>query len=1638
MEIVDVSYLGTVPDYQSYSLQELSLITTSTVVANFGAQTDYVEFFIKDLNGDIVARNYNATKYVPSTNTANTVTATVTSINLDPEQDVKDKGINRGSISVKYNFFKNILESKVGTTFWIKEISPSRTEIKVGRQDLANSQLLVAFNTFNSIATTTNYYPDFFLNFGEDNQIIAINLVYVEEDGIAYLIVKLHEPLPGNYDVYSQFWAVQKVADSVEFDVTINVEAPQVVIANALRGPNYKVAINQKQNQTTPYYNYTGLFSTTVSSSYQQMQSMIDEKSIDINVDYSSFSNFIHFSSATERLLNFEYKLRLIEAYNRDITLGNSLPHAPGTIINNTNVLLQQNIDNIITKFDNYEYYLYFESGSTAWPKKNNSQPYILYSVTSSQALDWMGSIDTIPSATNMSMLYSASLYDNLNKDNLEYSMPAYIREDSNNEPYMTFLNMIGQHFDNIWIYYKDVSNRYSAENNPAVGISIDVVADALRGFGIELYTNSNVSDNIYYSLFGINESGSNLPITSSAYAQVNPGNSSLYPPVGSEWLSSSLYLPPFGNEKINRYVTDLSFSTLPPNQTEKEIYKRLYHNLPYLLKTKGTQRGVKALIACYGIPNTTLTVNEFGGNFISAAPGIQQIQNEKVFTGSILHISSSLLSPFVTNQFFQTNLERGSVNVEVGFSPADSINADITGSLGNFNIMQYIGAPALQYSSSYDPLVTFSDNYFAANYTSRYNVWDFIRIIKYYNNSLFKMIKDFVPARANLSTGIIVKPHILERNKYARHEPTLATLDYSQSIDTAFITASDAPVLQYSTAYTSSVETVLGPVEIDNSYGFEKYTGDFGGTTIQATTDYFPQVETSNMTSYWTSSVQGGNQMYLTYSLDYLYNNVSGSPKSTRFLECDYNHSQIKPSNFNLITQSINTYPASITDPYGQYAEIQDYNYYLRRSIIPRYSGSYMSGRFYNTHSAGDISYGNEPVINYYNYQLGLFTQLATSSYLPGKINATLSYLVDVSGGLFELNQNNRHWVDVQNIFKLGGSSTIKQWDNQKYSNQKATDGVKYIWNSGYSYRPMLYFGSSSLYNPLLPYLIDATMSFETTTLPVGLPGYRAITGLGMARQVGTPQNPGDYTYAPTFPGSMYSNVIVYDILNDITSPGTVNDGNYVLGSYNGSFATGSYYTVPINNKIFGTNAEVQLDWSYNQPVVPTTPDTLTISLVISGSNPSDPNYQYNQSDSQVIETSRTDTYSNATANLLFGIEFQGVLGPYTSPWNTQTDEWQLVQSIQSYTLVQLPFKLQLNFLISPYNTTWNVTNNPMPTIVPSPTVPGQIYTTYGTYRVARNNGFLGYDYSINYTGYRFFVMTATGYEPVTSIWDGIQYTPYTNQANPYNIDSQWLQEVTTATVTSGTATLNIRSTVIEHPAGSRLSSYLQLSGGDPTHFDYQIKPGGYVESYGSSTILITSSFDTNITTPNTNTFLTDINTAGNYFQLTAQLVPFYNNGYTYNPIGIDPGLATQLGGDPTACTLYDVYGDVVDVFNIEVGDYIIIQTNNLVSYEYEIARVDVVPNVGLNIYVKQPIQPAIAGALYIPTAGAAVRRLLILKRYKDEQNVILQFPKKSGATSYGFLIPDNINPVVVDDINTLQATVQTQLLSTQANSGQ
>jgi hypothetical protein len=1595
MELVDVRYVGSSDQYQTYAPSDVALINTNTIVGNYGAPNDYIEYFIKDLNNTVLSANYYATQYQLNNSVVDPITRTTTQLYLDPEMDARSLGYDRGIVNVKYNFFAKQLASAPdpSVNFWIKEISTSRLEIKAARQDLSNTALQIAFTEFNTVLSADAYYPTFYLNFGADIQLIGINAVYVEEEGNGYVIFKLYEPLPTQFDLKSTFWVVTQVADSAEFNVAVNVAPETVIDSTQIKGPNFKVAIKDKVGQTTPYYSYESLLLTSVTSSYQQLSSMMQEKGIQINVDYSNFSNFVHFSSATERLHNFVYKIQLIESASAGLAQNNT---------DTAKVLLQNQIDSTITNFDGYEYYLYFTSESAAWPKQNSSQPYSLYSATSSQVVDWLGN----PSIQG-SKYQSASYYDDQNKDLLLYATPSYILDDAANAPYLVFLNMIGQHFDNIWIYLKDVTNHYSAENNPFVGISMDQVADALRSFGVQLYTNTSITDNIYYSLLGLNQTGSSLPVTSSAYSVVNIASSSLYPLTGQPWLTASLSLPPFGEEKINRYVTTFvtqsnpafniseSFATLPASQITGETYKRLYHNLAYLLKTRGTERGIKALITTFGIPTDILTPHEYGGYNIYEVPGIQDISNTKIITGSVLQISSSLLNPYTTIQYYQNNADKSSNDIQVGFSPADSINASITSSVyvtsstqpGYFNIMQLIGAPDLQYSSSYIPLVELANTYFSAEYTSRYNVWDFIRVIKYYNNSVFKMLRDWVPARSSASTGIVIQSHMLERNKYPRHEPTFTNLSASANFKMVSISGGDGGAIDKNAYYVEKIPvqyqsnsiylgTASGDIYMSSSNNIQRYTGEFSGSTIITDYAYFPQEEVSSYIYPWTSSVApsiaGANIMYSTYSVSPTLNNIFEPVQSQRFLDLDYNQSQVAPVNYGLITQSLSQSLvigniSQSMQPYSQYAYIQDYNYNSRPIVTSRYSGSYLQCYAYNKYTSasiinnvsysGDISYANNPVINYYSDKLGFFTQIQSSSFIPGAVNATLGYLSDVSGGLFELNQNNKHWVDVQNIFVQGTTLTVKQFDNKKYSNQVATDGVKTIYNSGYNYTPELYFTSS-----------DEKIFFEYNgaltqqTLLVTNQSNYFISGTDAA-----PQYP---LYAVSSTGLGQSTGYIYNIFDNVV---TDTAGYYTVG--NNTDPLFPSYTVPYAGyRKFVANLNVNVEFPTAGQEVTYSFTARAGSRVVGG-----PIVQSFGS----VQTSGTQTYGQITCSRNISNIVTSSISPSSAVTNYGPFLVKTVGGGQS----------------GPSNAGDFITTVYLDLLQ---------YLDTGTGETITLNG----------------VKVATAYSSGDPVLSNNIYK-INDPSNPKTVTE--LGQITNysieppTNVLTANLNLNLDTDLDNYIANEQVTFELQ----ENVKTTATTFAGNYTASVSVGSLQVVESvvqgsypFATNDSAP----YISGFNNSGiyGYVTMSTDLSLFY--GYQQVPYFVS-------GGVTYSSSLYDRYGDVNVAFIPEPYDKLILTDRNGIVQNLDVYSVSNLSNGQLIIQTIPTITTSWV------TNPALVETFLLLRRYNDEQNVILTYTKPPGQTSYGFILPETVNPLVTANINTLQAKVQAQLLSTQAS---
>jgi len=333
----------------------------------------------------------------------------------------------------------------------------------------------------------------------------------------------------------------------------------------------------------------------------------MDSSSLSINVDYTDFNNFIHFSTAQTRLENFQYKVGLLESYSSSISELNSVTSSTTSII-----ILENKVSDIITNFDKYEYFLYYTSGSSkTWPKTTNVKPYKLAKVTSSLALTWLGSTNE-QSSNFGGMLLSSSNYDNANKDQLLKAIPEYLRDDLANKPYELFVDMVAQYYDNVWVYTKDITQKYNADNRLDYGVSKDLVANAIRDFGVKLYQNNfsqydlysaflgNITESPYYPFSNITGSGAAFwDLAYWNFSNWNSTGSAASAPTGYEYLTELVLQP---------------FTQMSMDDVNKSLYKRIYHNIPYLLKSKGTIAGLRALITSYGIPDTILKISEFGG----------------------------------------------------------------------------------------------------------------------------------------------------------------------------------------------------------------------------------------------------------------------------------------------------------------------------------------------------------------------------------------------------------------------------------------------------------------------------------------------------------------------------------------------------------------------------------------------------------------------------------------------------------------------------------------------------------------------------------------------------------------------------------------------------------------------------------------------------------------------------------------------------------------------------------------------------------------------------------------------------------------------------------------------------------------
>jgi len=168
---------------------------------------------------------------------------------------------------------------------------------------------------------------------------------------------------------------------------------------------------------------------------------------------------------------------------------------------------------------------------------------------------------------------------------------------------------------------------------------------------------------------------------------------------------------------------------------------------------------------------------------------------------------------------------------------------------------------------------------------------------------------------------------------------------------------------------------------------------------------------------------------------------------------------------------------------------------------------------------------------------------------------------------------------------------------------------------------------------------------------------------------------------------------------------------------------------------------------------------------------------------------------------------------------------------------------------------------------------------------------------------------------------------------------------------------------------------------------------------------------------------FITNI-TRPNGIQFSPQISQYYGNTFSQLPL--------FESSSTISSSLYPKYGDILYPFSASLGDKIILTAYDGHSEITTVKQIEYTSASGsqLTIYVFPDLDK------YWTLNTDKISQFLLVKRLQDEQNVIMGFTKQPGETSYGFIIPENIDLKILENIGAIQANVQNQLLSTQQNS--
>jgi cold shock CspA family protein len=229
---------------------------------------------------------------------------------------------------------------------------------------------------------------------------------------------------------------------------------------------------------------------------------------------------------------------------------------------------------------------------------------------------------------------------------------------------------------------------------------------------------------------------------------------------------------------------------------------------------------------------------------------------------------------------------------------------------------------------------------------------------------------------------------------------------------------------------------------------------------------------------------------------------------------------------------------------------------------------------------------------------------------------------------------------------------------------------------------------------------------------------------------------------------------------------------------------------------------------------------------------------------------------------------------------------------------------------------------------------------------------------------------------------------------------------------VTNTTFNINVPSTSLD--VGDKLIFKFQMNGNTISNFTASIGQGNLkVNSLAASA-------------GSTSTPLQFFSGSGtisaNEIVMSTGVSGFYGGQYTFVPNPLTGSINSLYAGTAN-------YGDVDYPFLIQPFDVALIYLSDGTYIETRILKADT--NSGKLVLT---LDTSLSNTIRQELQYKTYTRFLILSRRQDETNVILSFTKREGKTSYGFLIPENASPDVLDNIDAITSQSKQKLLNDQS----